>query len=104
GRHDTEYELVDTGIFLVDTGIFDDDRYWAVEVEYAKATPTDLCMLITVANRGPDPATLHVLPTLWFRNACAWGLPGRDRTPSITLAPPRPGVVTLVADHWAMGR
>lgn len=104
GRHDTEYELVDTGIFLVDTGIFDDDRYWAVEVEYAKATPTDLCMLITVANRGPDPATLHVLPTLWFRNTCAWGLPGRDRTPSITLAPPRPGVVTLVADHWAMGR
>src|SRR5690606_40379858 len=65
GRHDTEYELVDTGNFLVDTGIFDDDRYWAVEVEYAKATPTDLCMLITDANRGPDPATLHVMPTLW---------------------------------------
>ena len=59
--------------------IFDDDRYWAVTVDYAKASPTDLCVLVTVANRGPEAATLHVLPTLWFRNTWSWGLPGRDR-------------------------
>lgn len=99
GRHETEYELVDTGIF-------DDDRYWVVEVEYAKAAPTDLCMLVTVSNRGPDPATLHVLPTLWFRNTWSWGLPGRSQVPSITPAPPRERLsgVELLADHSVMGR
>jgi hypothetical protein len=61
GRHDFEYELLDTGIF-------DDDRYFDVVVEYAKAAPDDIVMLVTVHNRGPDAATLHVLPTLWFRN------------------------------------
>ena len=97
GRHETEYELVDTGIF-------DDDRYWAVEVEYAKATPHDLCMLITVANRGPQPETLHVMPTLWFRNTWSWGLPGRVQVPTITLARPTAAGTRLVADHWVMGR
>ena len=53
---------------LLDTGIFDDDRYWIVEVEYAKADPTDILARITVRNAGPDAATLHVLPTVWFRN------------------------------------
>ncbi len=61
GRHDFEYELLDTGIF-------DDDRYFDVVVEYAKAAPDDIVMLVTVHNRGPEPAPLHVLPTLWFRN------------------------------------
>jgi hypothetical protein len=65
GRAEPEYELIDTGIF-------DDDRYFDVFVEYAKAAPTDLLIRITVANRGPDPATLHVLPHLWFRNTWAW--------------------------------
>src|SRR3954464_2234267 len=60
-RHAFEYELLDTGIF-------DDDRYFDVFVEYAKAAPDDLLVKITVANRGPEAATLHVLPTLWFRN------------------------------------
>ena len=69
GRDEPEYELVDTGVF-------DDDRYWAVTVDYAKAAPPDMCMRVTVTNRGPDEATLHVLPTLWFRNTWAWGLPG----------------------------
>jgi hypothetical protein len=63
---------------LIDTGIFDDDRYWIVEVHYAKADPTDILGRITVRNVGPDPATLHVLPTLWFRNEWSWN-PASDR-------------------------
>src|SRR5512138_3364170 len=66
GRHEPEYELLDTGIF-------DDDRYFDVFVEYAKATPEDILIQISVENRGPDAATLHVLPTLWFRNTWSWG-------------------------------
>jgi hypothetical protein len=53
-------------------GIFDDDRYWIVEVHYAKADPTDILARITLRNVGPDPATIHVLPTLWFRNEWSW--------------------------------
>ena len=49
---------------LLDTGVFDDDRYWTVTVDYAKATPADICMQITVRNNGPDPDQLHVLPTV----------------------------------------
>src|SRR5262249_30096702 len=61
GRHGFEYELIDTGVF-------DEDRYFDVEVEYAKASPRDIAISITVTNRGPDAADLHLLPTLWFRN------------------------------------
>ena len=64
-RKDLEYELLDTGIFK-------DDRYFDVFVEYAKATPEDVLIRITVCNRGPDAAPLHVLPTLWFRNTWSW--------------------------------
>ncbi|WP_406104911.1 MGH1-like glycoside hydrolase domain-containing protein [Micromonospora globbae] len=92
GRDDTEYELVDTGIF-------DDDRYWAVTVDYAKASPTDLCIVVTAANRGDRPATLHVLPTLWFRNTWAWGLPGADRVPRLVGEGSR-----LVGEHWVLGQ
>jgi hypothetical protein len=66
GKQDFEYELIDTGVF-------DDDRYFDVEVEYAKAAHDDLLMLVTAHNRGPEPATLHLLPTLWFRNTWSWG-------------------------------
>jgi Mannosylglycerate hydrolase MGH1-like glycoside hydrolase domain len=59
---------------LLDTGVFDGDRYFDVFVEYAKAAPEDILVRITVANRGPEPATLHVLPTLWFRNTWSWGI------------------------------
>ncbi len=62
---DPEYELLDTGAF-------DDDRYWIVEVRYAKADPDDLLMVVTARNMGPEPATLHVLPTIWFRNTWSW--------------------------------
>src|SRR5512145_2483535 len=66
GKHDFEYELIDTGVF-------DQDRYFDVFVEYAKAAPEDILVQITVCNRGPEPATLHVLPTVWFRNVWSWG-------------------------------
>ena len=65
GRSGFEYELLDTGVF-------DQDRYFDVFVEYAKASPDDVLIEITVYNRGPDAATLHVLPTLWFRNQWSW--------------------------------
>jgi mannosylglycerate hydrolase MGH1-like protein len=65
GRHAFEYELLDTGIF-------DQDRYFDVFVEYAKASPEDVLIRITVHNRGPEDAALHVLPTLWFRNTWSW--------------------------------
>ena len=64
-RHAPEYELIDTGIF-------DDDRYFDVVVEYAKATPDDLLIRISATNRGPEAAELHLLPTLWFRNTWSW--------------------------------
>ena len=57
---------------LLDTGVFDDDRYFDVTAEYAKATPDDVLVRLTVANRGPEPAPLHLLPTLWFRNTWSW--------------------------------
>ena len=64
-RQELEYELIDTGVF-------NDDRYFDVFVEYAKADPEDLLIRISVANRGPEAASLHVLPTLWFRNTWSW--------------------------------
>ncbi|HWS58391.1 MAG TPA: glucosidase [Actinotalea sp.] len=70
GRRDQsmpEYELMDTGVF-------DDGRYWVVDVVHAKADPQDLLMEVRVTNAGPERATLHVLPHLWFRNTWAWDL------------------------------
>jgi hypothetical protein len=64
-RDEMEYELVDTGIF-------DDDRYFDVFVEYAKGDPEDVLIRVSAHNRGAEPATLHVLPTLWFRNTWSW--------------------------------
>ena len=66
GRLDPEFELLDTGLF-------DEDRYFDVFVEYAKAGPRDILMTVTVHNRGPEAASLHLLPTLWFRNTWIWG-------------------------------
>ena len=62
---------------LLDTGAFADDRYFDVEVEYAKATPEDLLVRVSISNRGPDAAPIHVLPTIWFRNTWSWGLDAR---------------------------
>src|ERR1700719_317309 len=64
-RKDPEYELLDTGIF-------NQNRYFDVFVEYAKATPTDILIQIGICNRGPQESVVHVLPTLWFRNTWTW--------------------------------
>ena len=68
-RYELEYELLDTGIF-------DDDRYFDVLIEYAKADAEDILIQISIANRGPEAAPLHVLPTLWFRNTWSWPVGG----------------------------
>jgi len=65
GKQDPEFELVDTGIF-------DEDRYFDVYIEYAKAGPDELLMRVTAHNRGPEAATLHLLPQVWFRNTWSW--------------------------------
>jgi hypothetical protein len=65
-RYQPEYELLDTGVF-------DGDRYWIAEVRYAKAGPDDVLMAVQITNAGPDPDTVHVLPTAWFRNTWSWG-------------------------------
>jgi hypothetical protein len=65
-RQELEYELIDTGVF-------DQNRYFDVFVEYAKELPEDILALITVHNRGPEPAEIHLLPTLWYRNRWSWG-------------------------------
>lgn len=57
---------------LLDTGIFDADRYFDIFIEYAKASPDDICMRIEAVNRGPNPAELHILPQLWYRNTWSW--------------------------------
>ncbi len=89
GRDVPEYELLDTGIF-------DEDRYWDISVDYAKADPSDTCITLTVRNAGPEEETLHVLPTLWFRNTWAWGVD--DRKPRIVA---KEGA--LVAEHHSLG-
>ncbi len=70
GKHELEFELLDTGVF-------DQDRYFDVMVEYAKATPEDILVRVSVTNRGPEAAELHLLPTLWFRNFWSWDKPAR---------------------------
>lgn len=69
-RQDPEFELIDTGVF-------DQNRYFDVFVEYAKESPEDILVQISVHNRGPVPAELHVLPTLWFRNYWTWEAPAK---------------------------
>ncbi len=87
---DPEYELLDTGVF-------DEDRYFDVVVEYAKASPEDICIRMEIFNRGPDPAPIHILPQLWFRNRWAWSSTPRPE-PRIELGPRKKNVITLQAD------
>ena len=94
-RDDPEFELADTGIFA-------EGRYFDVTAEYAKADENDICIRLTAANRGPERAVLHLLPTLWFRNTWTWGCrhEGCGEKPSMA------GVTdTRVAcDHDTLGR
>ena len=82
---------------LIDTGIFDDDRFFDITVEYAKVDEEDIAIRITAVNRGPSPAPLHILPTLWFRNTWSWGA-DRLPEPTIDVAPAADGLLAVVAD------
>ena len=94
GRQDREYELLDTGIF-------DEDRYFDVFVEYAKAGPRDTLITLTLCNRGPASAALHVLPTLWFRNTWNWW-PEQPK-PSLRAAALPSGIAAIAAQHAELG-
>jgi len=91
----TEFELIDTGAF-------EENRYFDVFAEYAKGSDNDILIRLTIANRGPEKATLHLLPTLWFRNTWSWGsIPEECTTkPSLTLE--RDGLVR--AQHEQLGQ
>jgi hypothetical protein len=95
-RDEFEYELIDTGAF-------DEDRYFDVFVEYAKAGPDDFLVRITAHNRGPEAAQLHLLPTLWFRNTWSWK-PGSpkpslsEKQGTIRAAHPELGTYTLFCE------
>jgi hypothetical protein len=94
GKSDPEFELADSGAF-------DESRYFDVFAEYAKLDTDDIAIRITVANRAPEPATLHLLPTLWFRNTWSWGREGEGYTEKPRLR--RNGRATVVATHPILG-
>ncbi len=93
GKQDPEFELVDTGVF-------NDNRYFDVTMEYAKADPEDILIRITVSNRGPEEAEIHILPTLWFRNTWSWGRTGEGYGPKPKLI--RSGG-DILAQHASLG-
>jgi hypothetical protein len=87
---------------LLDTGVFNEDRYWDVEVTYCKAGPAEIHVRIVAANRGPEVAVIHMLPTLWFRNTWSWGL--EPVRPVIRDAnPPEGAAWSTRADHPSLG-
>ena len=87
---------------LEDTGAFDEGRYFDVFAEYAKQSPNDLRIRLTVANRGPEAARLDLLPTLWFRNTWSWGRTGEGYPPRPRLEARADGAI--VAEHAQLGR
>jgi hypothetical protein len=95
GKLDPEFELADTGVF-------DHGRYFDVFAEYAKPAPDDILIRITVANRAAKAATLHLLPTLWFRNTWSWGRTGEGYWPKPAIR--RAGTARLEAEHSELGR
>jgi Mannosylglycerate hydrolase MGH1-like glycoside hydrolase domain len=93
-RRAPEYELLDTGVF-------DEDRYFDVTIEYGKAAPDDILIRITATNRGPEPAEIHLLPTLWFRNTWSWDR--ASERPAVRAAAPCDGHATIETDHDTLG-
>jgi hypothetical protein len=94
GKQAPEYELLDTGIF-------DQNRYFDVFVEYAKAEPEDILIEVTVCNRGPEAAEIHVLPTLWFRNTWSWGR--SDDKPELKVLAAGVDTRAIAARHRLLG-
>ena len=94
-KDDPEFELIDTGVFEA-------DRYFDVTVEYAKASPDDVLIRITIANRGPDTASIHVVPQWWFRNTWSWGRDSEGYWPRPHME--AAGDRHIIADHASLGR
>jgi len=86
---------------LIDTGVFDDNRYWDIFIETAKEAddPEELLFRVTAYNRGPEPAPLHILPHIWFRNTWSWGRESADKKPSIRVM----GPTTAESRHHKLG-
>jgi hypothetical protein len=95
GKHDREFELVDTGIF-------EESRYFDVQVEYAKVGPNDILIRLRVCNRGPEAWTVHLLPTVWFRNGWSWGRVGEGHGPKPSLR--RLDNRHVACEHHTLGR
>jgi hypothetical protein len=95
GRDQAEFEILDTGLF-------DDGRYFDVFAEYAKGTPNDVLIRVTIANRGPEPAAVHLLPTVWLRNTWSWGRDGEGSWPKGSIRPD--GDRALAVEHPGLGR
>ncbi|MGX7678478.1 MGH1-like glycoside hydrolase domain-containing protein [Jatrophihabitans sp. DSM 45814] len=93
-KTDPEYELIDTGVFA-------DDRYFDVDVEYAKASPEDILMQVTVHNRGPDEAEIHVLPSVWFRHTWSWA--GGVDKPGLESVDGSAGASAVRLEHRELG-
>ena len=93
-RLETEFELNDTTAFK-------DDRYWDIYIEYAKEEDNaeEVLMRVTAYNRGPEPAPLHIIPQMWFRNTWAWGIEPEENKPSLE----KHNDVTVKANHWNLG-
>lgn len=91
GRAEREFELADTGVF-------DENRYFDVAIEYAKASPDDLLIQIRAINRGPNPAELHLVPTIWFRNTWSW-TPASARP---EIREERPGILRIEDSRYLM--
>jgi hypothetical protein len=92
----------DAEIEVQDLGVFDNGRYFDVQVEYAKAGPDDICARVTVTNRGPEAATIHLLPQLWYRNTWAWGCVHEGCWPKPRMEGIGEGLV--LGEHVSLGR
>ncbi|KAL9631684.1 MAG: hypothetical protein Q9204_004124 [Flavoplaca sp. TL-2023a] len=92
GKNDREYQLLDTGVF-------DDNRYWDIFIETAKEDEDELLFCITAWNRGPEPAPLHIIPHVWFRNTWSWNREEPRKKPSIRQIAP----LTAQSKHWKLG-
>src|SRR5918992_839047 len=95
GKRDLEFELIHTGVF-------DEDRYFDVFVEYAKGSPDDILIRIEAINRGPEPAELHLLPTLWFRNTWSWNAQGER--PWLRLGESVEGIISIDLNQEYYGK
>ena len=97
GKHDPEFELEDAGVF-------DQGRYFDVFAEYAKAGPNDILIRVTVANRGPEKATVHLLPTLWYRNTWSWGCTHEGCEVKSVIDRVKGSETSVVTEHPTLGK